>query len=89
MRKLLVRVAAAVLLGGLFGLHVYHDYMKWSRLGLAAFLANQTTRFDKFMAYPKSPIAIVFEFAIVALLVAGLYELMVAVVWKLAKTRQS
>jgi hypothetical protein len=41
------------------------------------------------MAYPKSPIAIVFEFAIVALLVAGLYELMVAVVWKLAKTRQS
>ena len=88
MRKFSVRAGVAALLGGLFGLHVYHDYAKWNRLGLAAFLANQTARFDRFMAHPKPVIATVLGFAIVTLLVAGLYELMVAAILKLAKSRQ-
>ena len=85
MRKFCVRAAVAALLGGLFGLHVYHDYMKWNRLGVAAYVANQTARFAKFMAHPKPNI---FGFAIAALLVAGLYELIVAGVWALAKPRK-
>ena len=86
--KLLVRMATAALFGVLFGMVVHAGYVKWNRLGLDAFLAYETTfRFNRYMAHPKPEVLTLVTSCILALFVAGSYELVVAGISKLLKAK--
>jgi hypothetical protein len=76
--KLLARAAAAAVCGVLLALYVYHDLLKWSALGKAAFLSYQNHRFDSSMAYPRPELPLMLHAIFLALVLAGLYELIVA-----------
>jgi hypothetical protein len=76
--KLVIRAGTVVLFGALFGIYVQHGYVKWNGLGRVAFLDYQGSRFDRVMAHPKPEFIQVLAAVIVALIVGGLYELVVA-----------
>jgi len=61
--------------------------MRWSRLGEDAYLDHESLVFSRSMAHPKMLLTFI-EMILMALLVAGLYELIVAVVSKLTGTGQ-
>jgi hypothetical protein len=89
MRKLSVRAAVAAFLGILVGLHIYSDYARWNRLGVDAFLDFETNRFNKSMAHLRPEAITLISCCLIVLFAAGVYELIVAGIWKLAKPRQS
>jgi hypothetical protein len=89
MRKISVRAVVAALLGILFGLDIYRGYAKWNRLGLDAFLDFETNRFDKYMAHLRPEAVTLIVWCLLALFAAGIYELIVAAVWRLVKPRPS
>jgi hypothetical protein len=69
------KLLAALFLGLLAGLQVHHSYVKWNHLGRAAFLEDQSKRFDMYMA-KVHPFGLTIIGAIVALLgVTAVYEL--------------
>ncbi|HMH16130.1 MAG TPA: hypothetical protein VK578_23740 [Edaphobacter sp.] len=76
--KLVARTVTAAIFGALFGLYMYHDHLKWIGLGRAAFLDWEGMRFDRVIVHPKPEIVAVLSVVIAALIVAGLYELVVA-----------
>jgi hypothetical protein len=82
-RKVIVKVLTAVLFGLLFGMYVHHGYLKWNARGQAAFLSYQNHRFVHVMAHPGPEFPLLLSCIILALLGAGLYELIVAGIFKL------
>jgi hypothetical protein len=89
MRKPGVRAAVAAFLGVLLGLCVYSGYARWNRLGIDAFLDFETNRFNKYMAHLRPEAITLVTWCLIALVAAGIYELIVAAVWKFAKPRQN
>jgi hypothetical protein len=83
--KLLAKATAAAFLGVLLALYIQHDLLKWNALGRSAFLSYQNHRFDTSMAYPRSELSLVLHAIFLALVVTGLYELMVAGITKLIR----
>ncbi len=84
--RLVVRAVTAAIFGAMFGLYMYHGYLKWNGLGRVAFLDSEGVRFDRLMAHPKHEVATILAVVIVALIVAGLYELVVAGISKLSSS---
>ncbi|WP_125484479.1 hypothetical protein [Edaphobacter aggregans] len=84
-KKLIVRAGTAALFGVLVGLYNHRGYLKWNGLGRPAFLNYEGLRFDRFMAHPTPLLANIVGGVIVALIAAGLYELVVAGVSKLLR----
>jgi hypothetical protein len=86
--KLVARTVTAAIFGALFGLYMYRDHLKWIGLGRAAFLDWEGMRFDRAIAHPKPEIVTILGVVIAALIVAGLYELVVAgISWFLGSVR--
>jgi hypothetical protein len=83
--KLVIRTGTAVMFGALFGLNMHHGYLKWNGLGRTSFLDNENLRFDRLMSHPKPEIHTILTAVIAALIVAGLYELVVAGISKLLR----
>jgi hypothetical protein len=81
--KLLARSAAAAVCGVLLALYIHHDLLKWNAVGKAAFLSYQDHRFDSSMAYPRPELPLVLHAILLALVAAGLYELIVAGISKI------
>jgi Na+/H+ antiporter NhaD/arsenite permease-like protein len=52
--RILVAVIFAVLLGFLLGASVHHNLIKQNQLGRDAFIAYQSSRFDRSMVHPHS-----------------------------------
>ena len=75
------------LFGEIFGVFIHHDSMLWNRLGRAAYLEHAANVFQKSMVHPRPLSVQLMTFGIFALIVAGTYELLVAGLSKLAKTR--
>jgi hypothetical protein len=68
--NLIPKAVAAILLGGLLGWYIHHDYVRWSLRGRAAFLEYQTQRFDMYMASPRS---IMFSVVLATLFSLGVF----------------
>jgi uncharacterized integral membrane protein len=79
----IVKVLTAAVFGLLMGMSVHHDFLKWNARGQAAFLNYQNHRFEHSMAHPRAEFPLLLGCIILALIVAGLYELIVARVSKL------
>ena len=58
-------------------MYVNYDYMRWNRLGRAAFLASEVQRFDKYMAVPNPMARTIFSMGVVVVGFLALYELLV------------
>jgi hypothetical protein len=69
------RVAAAFVMGLLFGSYNHHMYMSWNRRGKDAFISHQLQRFDTHMAQPHSLIFTVASGIIGAAIIFAFYEL--------------
>jgi len=69
------KLVSALLIGFLYGLYLHHTYVKWHRLGRAAFLEHEGQRFDRYMAIVSPTITSVFGAVIVLLVVVSIYEL--------------
>jgi hypothetical protein len=69
------RVAAALVMGLLFGSYNHHMYMSWNRRGKDALISHQLQRFDTHMAQPHSPIFTVASGVIAAAVIFAFYEL--------------
>ncbi len=69
------RVAAAFVMGLLFGSYNHHMYMSWNRRGKDAFISHQLQRFDTHMAQPHSLIFTVASGIIGAAVIFAFYEL--------------
>lgn len=76
--NLMSKVVASLLLGGLFGWYVHHDYVSWSLRGRDAFVAYQLRRFDLYMASPRPFAFNLIGMALLALVVCVVYESLVA-----------
>jgi len=83
--ELPIRAATAALLGEMFGLYIHSYRMKWSRLGEDAYLDHESLIFSRSIAHPRMFLTFV-EVILMALVVAALYELIVAVLSKLTNT---
>lgn len=75
------KVLAALFLGVMFGVYHHFDEMRWLGRGRSAFLASQSTRFDKFTQYHTAA-PMLFAGIIIAAIVFGLYELIAAGITK-------
>jgi hypothetical protein len=81
----IVRIAAASLVGVLNSWFVAHDYAKWRALGREAFLTFQSHRFDDYIAAPSSGTSLITGILAVAAIAA--YEGLVALVTTLLSRR--
>jgi len=75
MKLSLPRVAAAFVMGLLFGSYNHHMYMSWNRRGKDAFISYQLQRFDTHMAHPHSLIFTVASGIIGSAVIFVFYEL--------------
>jgi hypothetical protein len=64
----------AVALGVLTGEAVTRDYEKWHALGRDAFLANESHRFDRYMAHPGPGAIHILSATLFFVLAVALYE---------------
>jgi hypothetical protein len=76
------RVLAVVFLGLMFGLYRHFEQMKWLGQGRAAFLTDQSQKFDKFIQYHSMGTMLI-ACLILAAIVFGLYELLAAGITKI------
>ena len=88
-RNFVSRFISAVLCGIMFGRYIQHTYVDWSHRGREAFLANQASRFDKWMNPPHSAWATVIGGTVVVLCVVAFYELISFGISKIFKPESS
>jgi hypothetical protein len=69
------RVAAAFLMGLLFGSYNHYMYMAWNQRGKDAYISHQLQRFDMYMAQPHSLIFTVASGIIGSAAIFAFYEL--------------
>jgi hypothetical protein len=91
-KQLTIRALSVALFGILFGAYLHHTYVRWSQRGMDAFLQfetnHQTHRFERYMAHPRSELVTIVGAVATLMLVAGIYELIVAGVLKLTDTER-
>jgi hypothetical protein len=72
--RIFSEVTAAAIMGGAFGLHMHGNYVKWNAAGRAAYLTDQSIRFDKYFAVPKTAASEVILIIVMAVLVYVVYK---------------
>ena len=86
--KILVRAFVAAIYGILFGLYTHSYRVKWGLLGRDAYLNRQAAMFDHRYIHPRAFPTFI-SCIIIALLVAGSYELIVAGLLRLVTARRA
>ncbi|HTQ95284.1 MAG TPA: hypothetical protein VMH89_00685 [Candidatus Acidoferrum sp.] len=76
-QNLLPKLFAAILLGSSIGWYSHHYYVKWNLRGRDAFIAYETHRYELFVASPGPLFNSLVFWALIALGICVLYELLV------------